>query len=469
MKYKGGFFTLSHATIIFATDSHVQENDSLQTFLQNSSNPFEIQLQRDELYVYVTEIHDDQQTLNEVRMLAGSIARELSKRKVQTAKVDENLLANAFAQDKDEAVTAFVEGWHLGAYQFLTYKTKQDLFITNVTFEEEEANQKAIEVGKLRAEATAFTRDLMNEVPNVLNPETFPKVLEDEFLNTDVDVKVYNKEQLEDMRMNGILTVGRGSKYEPAFVELTYQGDASKPLVALVGKGVTFDTGGISLKGSRDLSDMRMDMGGAAAVAGAMKLLASIKANVNVVALIQIVENMPDNESLLPGEVIQYKNGHTVQVGNTDAEGRLILADGLIRAGELEAEYVFDIATLTGAIVAALGSSVGGVFGDEELAFAMKQIGDKNGDHVWPLPLVDDYEDYLKSDYADFSNISTKGEAGSITAGLFLRKFVPKSCKWLHIDKAGRMDGKAKGYYADGATGFGARLLADFTEYVSTK
>src|SRR5690625_3490396 len=163
------------------------------------------------------------------------------------------------------------------------------------------------------------------------------------------------------MEMNGILTVNRGSKFDPAFIELHYKGDESKPLVALVGKGVTFDTGGISLKSGRDLSDMRMDMGGAAAVAGALSLLAEAKAKVNVVALLQIVENIPDNQSVLPGEVIRYRNGHTVQVGNTDAEGRLILADGLIRADELGADYVFNIATLTGAVLNALGPRVAGI------------------------------------------------------------------------------------------------------------
>src|SRR5690625_2380705 len=175
-------------------------------------------------------------------------------------------------------------------------------------------------------------------------------------------------------------------------------------------------------------------MGGEGAVAGAMKLLASTKAKVNVVALIQIVENMPDSKSLLPGEVITYKTGETVQVGNTDAEGRLILADGLIRAEELEADYIIDIATLTGAIEAALGPKMGGIFGDEQLMWKMKQIGDKNGDFVWPMPLIDDYEQTLKSNYADFSNISNQASAGAITAALFLRRFVKKKDKWIHVD-----------------------------------
>src|SRR5699024_5009997 len=200
----------------------------------------------------------------------------------------------------------------------------------------------SIELGKKRADATAFSRDLMNELSNVLHPESFPRVLKEEFAHTPVKVDTYNKRKIEEMEMNGVLAVARGSMYDPAFVELSYQTDETKPKVALIGKGVTFDTGGISLKSSRDLSDMRMDMGGAAAVAGAMKLLASTNVKANVVALIPIVENMPDQRALIPGEVISYKNGHTVQVGNTDAEGRLILADGLIRAEELQADYMVD-------------------------------------------------------------------------------------------------------------------------------
>lgn len=458
---------MGQATIIFENNELVTGNELLSSLVKNSKAAYEVQVVGEELLVIVKEVKEKKQKLDEVRMLAGNIARDLSNRKVEGAKAKEADLAEAFNQEESDTVTAFVEGWHLGAYKFLNYKTKEEAFVTSLSFDQEEASKEAAEVGKLRAEATAFTRDLMNEIPNVLHPESFPKVLQDEFADTGVEVEVYDKAKLEEMEMNGILAVGRGSKYEPAFVEMTYKGDDSKPLVALVGKGVTFDTGGISLKSGRDLSDMRMDMGGAAAVAGAMKLLASTKAKVNVVALIQIVENMPDSHSLLPGEVITFKNGHTVQVGNTDAEGRLILADGLIRAGELEADYVFDIATLTGAVVMALGTSVGGIFGDEELLDEMKQVGDQNGDRVWPLPLIEDYESSLDSDYADFSNISNRPYAGSITAGLFLRKFVHDSAKWIHVDKAGRMDGKDKGYYAKGAPGFGARLLADFTEHVS--
>lgn len=459
---------MTQATILFTTNLPVSENEQVNQFIKNSTTPFSTLILEDKLVVIVKAINEEKQSYEEIRMTAGAIARELSGRKVEQAIIDEKVLVDSFATLTPGAVvTAFVEGWQLGTYKFLSYKTKKTHFATALSFNDDAKITSSIETGHIRAESMAFSRDLMNEIPNVLNPETFPTVLKDKFANTDVKVNVFDKEKLEEMEMNGILTVGRGSKYAPAFVELEYHGDDSKPLVALVGKGVTFDTGGISLKGGRDLSDMRMDMGGAAAVAGAMHLLAKSKAKVNVVALIQIVENMPGSQALLPGEVIRYKNGHTVQVGNTDAEGRLILADGLIRAGELNAEYVVNIATLTGAIANALGSKLAGVFGDEQLSFEMKSIGDVNGDFVWPMPLVDAYDSYLKSDYADFSNISSKGEAGSITAGLFLRRFVPENCKWLHVDMAGVMESQETGYYAKSATGFGARLLADFTAHIS--
>ncbi len=444
------------------TDEHVKD------YVKQSPGESTTVLVDGKTQVIVKEVKEEKQTTEKVRMVAGAIARSLRKQKVNEAHVDEESAANAFASlEKKDVVTAFVEGWDLGSYEFLTYKTKKELFRTDLVFANPADVKEQVNLGKARAEATAFSRDLVNEIPSVLHPESFPIVLQDVFANTDVDITVYDKEKIEEENMQGMLHVGRGSIHEPRFVEMKYEGDSSKPLVALVGKGVTFDTGGISLKMSRDLSSMRMDMGGAGAVAGAMKLLADTKAQVNVVALIQIVENMPDANALLPGDVIRYKNGHTVQVGNTDAEGRLVLADGLIRAGELNAEYIVNIATLTGAVVNALGSDVAGVFGDEELANEMRTLGNENGDRVWPLPLVDAYDSYLDSDYADFSNISSKGEAGSITAGLFLRRFVPENSKWLHVDMAGRMASTEKGYYGNSATGFGARLLADYTEHVS--
>lgn len=438
-----------------------------ETFINQSSGDFSPVFQDGELQFVVKEVKETEQTLEKVRMIAGNISRDVKARKIEKIYVNEQALQKFFtALDGRQVVTAFVEGWHLGAYQFDTYKSEKNATPT-LKFMNEPSVKNEVTEGTIRAAATAFSRDLMNEIPSKLTPETFPTILADEFADTGVEVVVHDKKALEKMQMNGLLAVNRGSKHDPAFIELHYEGDASKPLVALVGKGVTFDTGGISLKSGRDISDMRMDMGGAAAVAGAIKLLAEANADVNVVGLIQTVENMPGKDAMLPGDIIQYKNGKSVQIGNTDAEGRLILADGIIRAGELQAEYIVDIATLTGAIARALGPKIGGIFGKEPLMAEMKQVGEASGDFVWPMPLVEAYDKTLKSDYADFKNISTQGEGGAITAALFLRRFVPENTNWIHVDMAGVMESKAEGYYGDSATGFGARLLADYAIHVS--
>ncbi|AIF44260.1 M17 family metallopeptidase [Virgibacillus sp. SK37] len=460
---------LNSTKILFTTDTQVQNNSAFKQFTERyPSEVFSTFLNGE--CIIIGKTGRKAPTFEDIRMLAGSMAKEIQKGEFAFAEVHGKQIIEAFPSlEESDAITAFVEGWYLGGYTFSTYKSSKEKVQTELRITGGEQFQALLEKGKIRAEAMAFSRDLMNEIPSVLNPSTYPEILKKEFANTGVEVKVFDKAELEEREMHGVLTVGRGSIHEPAFVELRYRGDESKPLVALVGKGVTFDTGGISLKKGKDISDMRMDMGGSAAVAGAMKLIAASEWEVNVVALIPVVENIPDNTAVIPGDVIHYKNGMHVQVGNTDAEGRLILADGLLRAGELEANYVIDIATLTGAIVHALGSKLAGVFGDDILANELKTIGLKNGDHVWPMPLVDEYFSYLHSDYADFNNTSGKGEAGSIVAALFLRKFVPENSKWLHIDMAGVMQGEDKGYYAKSATGFGARLLADFTTHVSNK
>lgn len=264
--------------------------------------------------------------------------------------------------------------------------------------------------------------------------------------------------------MTGLLTVGMGSNNPPAFFEMWYVTDPDLPLIALVGKGLTFDMGGMNIKTGRNVTDMRCDMAGAAAVIGAMDIVTKLKLKANVVALIPLAENLPDGGAYLPSHVIKYPNGLTVEVGNTDAEGRLVLADALLKAERLGAKKIIDIATLTGSIVAALGKNLAGVFGDEAIVEELVNISNGCGDRLWPMPMVEEYEDTLKSNLADISNISSSNYAGSITAALFLRRFVDKA-SWAHIDMAGTMDVKeAKGYLSAGATGFGARLLADFVE-----
>ncbi len=445
-------------------EEEIRDNKVVVDFIESKKEEFVTTLLNDESIVIIKEPKESKQTLEDVRMLAGSISKSLVNSSVEEAKINDEILTKIYdSNEKEDVLIAFVEGWNLGSYKYVTYKSEEKQTKVELKFTNDNSVKEAKQIGEIRAAAMSFSRDLTNDTANELNPETFPEVLKEELKDTAVEINVLEKADIEKAEMNGLLAVNRGSKYDPRFVELKYVGDASKPLVALVGKGVTFDTGGISLKSGRDLSDMRMDMGGAAAVSGAIKLLAESNAKVNVIGLLQIVENMPDSNAMLPGDVIRYKNGKTVQVGNTDAEGRLILADGLIRADELNADYIVNIATLTGSAAAALGSETGAVMGNLEYASDMRTIGAKNGDNVWPLPLIDAYESYLDSDYADFSNISNKGEAGAITAGLFLRRFVTNPEKWLHVDMAGVMESQNKGYYAKSARGFGARLLADYT------
>src|SRR5690625_4368598 len=242
---------MAQATIIFANDARIVNHPQVEQFVKDSTGSFSTLIHEDEFLIVIKETEIEKQTYDQVRMIAGAVARELSKRKITEATIDGQLLADSFsALDLEAALTSFVEGWNLGTYRFLTYKSQETAFITKIQFMNVE-DQHFIQVGEIRAEAMAFSRDLMNEIPSVLNPETFPKLLQEKFVDTDVDVKVFDQEELKKMEMNGILAVGRGSKFAPSLVELHYCGDETKPLVSLVGKGVTFDTGGISLKGSR--------------------------------------------------------------------------------------------------------------------------------------------------------------------------------------------------------------------------
>ncbi|MCY9697303.1 leucyl aminopeptidase family protein [Paenibacillus alginolyticus] len=416
-----------------------------------------------------------------IREAAGSAGRAIHKHK--KARVGINLgellkrCEHSVVISEAEAVTAWVEGWKLGTYAFEVYRTKQTQqaevslqFLAETeadVVKEEEARfevlNEAVRWGCIYAEGAILARNLVNEPPNILRPKTLIEKTMEHFAHTKVEAVVYEGERLEQHGMVGLIAVGKGSKYPPALLELRYCTDEALPLTALIGKGITFDTGGISLKKDFDISDMRMDMAGAAAVIGALDILAVGDVRANVVVLIAAAENMPDGEALLPGEVLQYPNGVSVQVGNTDSEGRLVLADALLHAHRLGAVEAVDIATLTYSCGAALGSKYAGIWGEDTMVAEIVQAGKQVSEKVWQLPLVDEYEAYLHSDYADICNISRVGEAGATTAALFLRKFVQPSLRWAHIDMASLKDvSSAQGWHSAGATGYGARLLAQF-------
>jgi len=368
---------------------------------------------------------------------------------------------------------AWTEGWLYGLYRFDTYReaTKSDASVDLAVRPEDWPElgagglEAVVEAGRVRAGGVRLARDLVNDSPAALNPDRFAEWMAAHFTRAGapVRVRVYRGRELEERRMSGLLAVGAGSAHGPALVEIRYEGDPARPLLALIGKGVTFDMGGMNVKTAGDITDARMDMGGAAAVVGAMDILLRARAKANVAALIPVVDNVPDAKAMLPSTVIRYPNGITVEVANTDGEGRLVLADALLHAAGLGAAEAIDIATLTGNVGAALGLGIAGIWGDERMTRSLVAIGERNGERLWPMPLMDEYEADLRSRIADLRNVGRSPYAGAIKAALFIRRFVAASMSWVHIDMAGTVQYKQDESFAEaGATGYGARLLADY-------
>ncbi|MGC6589035.1 leucyl aminopeptidase family protein [Paenibacillus sp. Dod16] len=418
-------------------------------------------------------------TLEQVRRTGASAARALLKENKTSAALIRPSVRGVGASSRisiEEELQAWVEGWMYGLYQFNKHRgvtaNLQSLSL-HLRLEDWEGLSREdleaiIQTAIIRIEGTQFTRDLVNESPETLNPEAFVAVVKDRFKKAPVQLHVYRGEELHDRQMNGLIAVGAGSKYEPAMIEIAYNGvgsDKESPHIVLIGKGVTFDMGGMNVKIGRDISDARMDMGGAAAVVGAMDILVSQKAPVRVTALIAVADNLSGPDAMLPSSVVHYPNGLSVQIANTDGEGRLIIADALLHAANLGADKVIDIATLTGNVGAALGLEIAGIWGDPQITADLVELGERNGERVWPMPLMDEYESELRSDYADLKNVGTSTLAGAITAALFIRHFVADSMEWVHIDMAGTVQYKRDfPHSAAGATGYGARLLADYVE-----
>ncbi len=456
-----------HAIVIFLSESNVANHQALSISARHAKKG-EVTIWRDAPVKTIAIGLGDVQPLDQdagalmeaIRYAAGQAGRAAQDEEWSHIGVHLPGLLTAHAE-----IEAIVEGITLGTYRFDKYKAKKhEVALEEVVIEGVQDAQisEAIKKAQAYARATAIARDLANEPPNHMRPSVLADFVMDHFAETDACVTVYADEQLIAHQFVGLLTVGKGSNHSPRMVKIELYRDPSLPLVALIGKGITFDTGGISLKSGRDISDMRMDMAGAAAVVGAIDAVVQLNVPCNVVGFLAAAENIPDAGSMLPGELIQYPNGVSVQVANTDAEGRLVLADALIAAQEMGANFIVDIATLTGAAANALGPRYGAVMGAKGVVQSLIQAGSQTGDWVWPLPLIDEYEDQLKSDYADISNIG-KGPAGAITAGLFLRRFVKKDAHWAHVDMAGPMDAeRTAGYHAAGATGFGVRLLAQW-------
>ncbi len=319
------------------------------------------------------------------------------------------------------------------------------------------------ETGYIDAYNAALSYNLtrkLNHLPHAdCNPDTMISFTEKLFTMPEANVTILRTKECESLSLNGMLALSQASRFEPTVIKIEYKTDSSLPAVALVGKGVMFDTGGYSIKTGRDTSNMKADMGGAAAIFGTMYNLALTNQKANVTAYLMLTDNMINNEAIIPGDVITYSNGLSVEVGNTDAEGRLILADGILLAKSEGADQIIDIATLTGNAVAALGHEYAALYSNNQgLADVMLSVNKLSNDKVWQMPLVQEYKSTLAGNISDLRNISSSPYAGSITAALFLEAFA-EDANWMHIDMAAQTE---RSEFGTKYSGYGVRLLTNY-------
>ncbi|MGC0371437.1 MAG: hypothetical protein DGJ47_000126 [Rickettsiaceae bacterium] len=409
---------------------------------------------------------------HQLQELGGKIYSVARDEKIKTAAI---LVEKSLGQHKiPEVMSSIGGGALLASYKFDKYLTKKednsDLRIQHIYVigdGAEEAGQMFKEK-KSEVDGVFFSRDLVSEVPNVLYPGSYAEKVAEELEGLDVDIEVLGEREMRALGMGALLGVGQGSAKESKMVIMRYNGAESetKP-ICFVGKGVTFDTGGISLKPSAGMDEMKYDMGGSAAVAGAVKALASRGAKANIVGIIGLVENMPGSNAQRPGDVVTTMSGQTVEVLNTDAEGRLVLCDCMTYLQKnFQPECVIDLATLTGAIVVSLANTYGGLFSnDDDLSNKLVSSSLKSNEKLWRMPLHKDYDDMIKSSVADVANIGGRG-AGSSTAAHFIQRFVDEGIKWAHLDIAGMAWEKksTNPICPKGAVGFGVRLLNQFVK-----
>jgi len=388
------------------------------------------------------------------------------KNYIKTDKTIKNIciLGNSFSE---EIISEFAYGFELKSYTFNKYKSKKDDFVQSIDFSVKNSSSFKLKYKNFSSikEGVFLARDLVSEPPNVLNPKKYTEEIK-KLKKFGLKVEVLNEKQMKKLGMHSLLGVGQGSENESFMVVIKWNGakqNFGKPL-AFVGKGVCFDTGGISLKPARFMEEMKYDMGGSAVVVGLMKCLAKRKAKVNAIGVVGLVENMPDGNAQRPGDIVKSYSGKTIEVLNTDAEGRLVLADALTYTEKkFNPKFIIDLATLTGAIIMALGEEYAGLFSNnDKISNELHEIGNQINEKVWRLPLHKNYDKLMNSAYADVQNINYAGGAGSITAAQFLQRFIIKNTPWAHLDIAGMaFSKKAASLNSGGATGFGVRLLND--------
>ena len=403
---------------------------------------------------------DPSVSLRESDLIGGKITQLNSK---TNSNIDVLVSKNI---SNDESMLRIGYGSILATYKFDKYKSKKSKTnfsktIKLVSNKNSRSLSKKFNHNKSVAQVVFLARDLVNEPSNILNPEDYAKRIKG-LSKYGLKVEVLNEVKMKKLGMDSLLGVGRGSQYDSQLVIIKWDGlktKKTKPL-CFVGKGVCFDSGGISLKPGNKMEEMIGDMGGSAAVVGLMKSLALRKAKANVVGIVGLVENMPDGTAQKPGDIVNTMSGQTIEIQNTDAEGRLVLADALWYAQDrFKPEFMIDLATLTGAIVMSLGNKMAGIFSNNDsLSDKLFIAGEESGDLVWRLPLSSSYDKMINSQFADMKNVGMGG-AGSITAAQFLKRFVNK-VPWVHVDIAGTATGMEKNSInTSWATGFGVHLL----------
>ena len=414
----------------------------------------------------------DDFSIERLRQVSGKTAvrtRELNIQEIVTTLQEIRL--NTTPRDAAQAV---VEGSMLGIYQFVELKTThtEPFSIKKILLLERDIAvideiQEGANLGQIIAESTNFTRDLANMPANIATPSYLAAKAEELATNFGLKCNVIDESTAKEIGMNAFLSVAQGSAQPAKFIIIEYQSSNKEILdtIVVVGKAITFDSGGLSLKQRRGLENMKYDKSGGCTVLGLMSAVSQLKLPVHLVGLIPATENLPSGNALKPGDVVKSLSGKTIEIVNTDAEGRLVLADALTYAKKYSPTLVIDLATLTGACRVALGTYASGMMGNkqaENFKEILKTAGEKTGERVWELPLWADYSTLIKSDFADIKNVGGR-EGAAIIAAAFLSKFVEKGIPWIHLDIAGtaRSD-KKRAYITKGATGVGVRLIIQF-------
>lgn len=421
-----------------------------ETFTGKKGETFVIHTQKEFPSTYIMALglgQEDKSDPNSIREAVSKAVKKCIELKAKTV-----------AFDISSDVEAIVLGVSIVNYHFDKYKNKKEHRISEIYLSESVSGD--VERAKTVAESMKLTRNLANEPAAFANPSKLAEIAQGfEGLQT----VVYDEAKIREMGMGAYLAVAQGSVQPPKFIHMKYIPETPKKRIAIIGKGLCFDSGGLDIKPASSMLNMKDDMSGSACILGVMKAVAKLRPDVEVHGIIAACENMPSGSSYKPGDIVTAKNGKTIEVDNTDAEGRLTLADALCYACELEVDEVVDIATLTGACMVALGSVASGIMGnDDEFVNKIIEIGKKSGEKFWALPMWQEYRDNMNSDVADMKNTGTR-YGGASAAGMFLKEFVTDKVKWAHLDVAGTafLD-KPQSGFSKGATGVGIRTLLNY-------